>query len=147
MNLNTFFQVATYLCIILLLFTLAINFVNAMGIFPVDVKTGISTEGDTPNIFSDITGLDGGMEYIWITILSVSGIGTIVVAILMHSTTPVGVWLFSSVFWTSYIRMIDVVNVTGVFDTDPLLSFLKIGTVAMLFLWVGAIIGMFTGSG
>lgn len=147
-NLNTFFQVAVYICIALLLLTLAINFVNATGAFPIEVSTSVATEGqNTTNIFNDITGLTGGMEYIWLTVLSITGIGAIAVAVLMHSTTPIGVWLFSSVFWTSYGRMIGTINITGVFDVDPMASFLVMGTVSILFIWTAAIIGMFTGSG
>ena len=156
MNLNTFFQLAVYICIVLLLFTLAVNFVNATGAFPITVDSGIETEGrDSPGLFENITGLapgeipgfPGGMDFIWAAMLSVTGIAAVAVAVLMHNTTPLGIWLFSSVFWVSYQGMYDVVNITGIFDTNPMASFFILGTVTIFFIWVAAIIGMFTGSG
>ena len=65
------------------------------------------------------------------------------VAKMTQSTNMIGVWLFSSVFWTSYNNAISVIDVNSWIPGDFLLMF----TVAFLFLWVGAVIGILTGSG
>ena len=154
---ESFFQLCVIFAFLLIIFTLAINFVNALGIYgDTTVDTGIdtsvsdvnSTEFErSNNIFAKISGLSGGSEYVWTTILSVSGIVSIAVAILMHSAVPVGVWIFSSVFWASYIRCISVINVNGIFTTAPLSGFLIIVTVGIIVIFMGALAGMFSGSG
>ena len=139
---NTFFQTAIYICILIIILTLAINFINGLNLF-IDVESGVSV-GDKPNnVFQSITGFTGGFEYIWISLLTATGLGALVVAKLTQSTNMIGVWLFSGVFWTSYNKCISVVDVNGWIPAEFLLIF----TVAILFLWAAAIIGMLTGSG
>jgi hypothetical protein len=154
---ETFFQISIIFSILLITFTLAINFVSALGVFgEIDFETGIDTESSLNNddvssisdeVFVQLSGFTGGMGQLWFSILTITGIGTIVVAILMHSAIPIGVWIFSAVFWSSYIRCINVINVGGIFTTNPMLQFLIILTVGLIFIWIGALAGMFGGSG
>lgn len=145
-TLNTFLQICIYLSISLIVFTLSINFVSAMNVFG-SIETGVSSSGNATNVFSTITGLSGGLEYVWTMIITGTGIVSLGLAIWMRSAIPVGAYLFSTIFWTSYIRSISVVNVTGIFNSEPLSSFLLIGTVGMLFIWAAALVGIFTGGG
>lgn len=154
---ETFFQLCVIFSFLLIIFTLSINFINAIGVFgDTSVETGIDTEvadvdadeyETSDNIFSKITHLSGGSEYIWTTIMGVAGIISIGVAILMHSAVPVGIWIFSSVFWTSYVHTLGVVNVNNIFSTSPMSGFLAIITVGMIVIYMGALAGMFSGSG
>lgn len=151
-ELNTFLQICIYISIALIVFTLCVNFVSAMNVFQTTVSTGVVTEGSSNNIFSDITNLDGGMEYVWGIVLTITGVLSVGAAILMHSPIPIGAYLFSAVFWTSYTRCITVLNIpisegATLFSTEPLTLFLSIITVAILFVWGAAIVGIFTGSG
>ncbi len=151
-NLNTFLQISIYISIALVIFTLCINFISELGVFRTEIETGIVIAGSSDNIFQEITELDGGMEYVWGIVLTITGILSVGAAILMHSAIPVGAYLFSAVFWTSYNRCISVINQpmtdgTLLFATEPLASFLVIITVGILFLWAAALVGMFTGSG
>lgn len=131
---------------LIIIFTLAINFVNGLNLFT-DVNSGVAT-GDKPgNIFSTISGFSGGIEYIWAALLTATGLGTLVVAKLTQSTNMIGVWLFSGVFWTSYNKCISVVSVSSSGTQWIAPEFLILFTAAVLFLWVAAIIGMLTGSG
>jgi len=80
------------------------------------------------------------MNDMWLAVLFGTGILGLFLAWAMHSAVPIGVWLFSSVFWSSYG------NALGVLDIVPA-EFRLIGTAVMLFIWVGAVAGMFSGSG
>jgi len=151
-ELNTFLQISIYISIALIIFTLCVNFVSALDVYQTTVETGIVTTGSSDNIFSEITGLSGGMEYVWGIVLTITGVLSVGAAILMHSAIPIGAYLFSAIFWTSYNRCIAVVNVpigggAFLFSTEPLSLFLTIVTVGILFLWGAAIVGIFTGSG
>jgi len=143
---SSFYQTCIYLCIVIIIFTLSINFINTLGIFK-DVDSGIETEGDADNIFQEISSFDGGFEYVWLTLLTASGIGALLVAKLTSSTNMIGIWLFSSVFWSSYAKCISVVNINSNGVAWIPADFLIIFTVGLLFLWAAAIIGMLTGSG
>ena len=143
---STFFQTCVYLCILIIIFTFAISFINSLNLF-YDVETGVGTEGTSNNIFETITGFSGGFEYIWISLLTATGLGALVVAKLTQSTNMIGVWLFSGVFWTSYSKCISVINISYGSQQWIPAQFLIIFTVALLFLWAAAIIGMLTGSG
>lgn len=125
----------------MIVLTLSINFINGLDIFET-VETGVGISGDSDNIFSQLTGLTGGMEFIWLAVTSLAGVGAVLLATFMHSAIPVGAYLFSVVFWTSYGRSLSVLS--GLYIPS---DFLLIGTVAMLFIWAGALAGMFSGSG
>jgi len=138
LKVNTFFQMCIKICILLIILTLCINFISGLGVF-FPYQTGIPTNASSETTFLSFT--DGfSISTMWATVLTVLGIGAVVVAILMHSAVPVGAYLFSAIFWTSYG------NALGVLDLVPD-QFRIIGTAVMLFLWGGAIAGMFSGSG
>jgi len=139
---NTFFQTCIYLCITIIVFCTALAFVNALDIYT-DVEAGPFIDDTPDNVFSSISGFDGGMEFVWLSLVTAGGLGALVVAKMTQSTNMIGVWLFSSVFWTSYNNAISVIDVNSWIPGDFLLMF----TVAFLFLWVGAVIGILTGSG
>ena len=138
---NSLFRTCIYICILVIIFTLVINFVEGMGAFP--METSMGTEVDEDNALQSITGLSGGMEGIW---LIATGIGAGVAVLLSwvsHSLTPIGVYLFSEVFWTSWVRMHSVFSSGGYIPSDLFVIFY----VVVIFLFIGAVIGMITGSG
>lgn len=128
---------------VLIVFTLAINFVNGLGIFET-VETGVDVGTNTSNTFDGFLqgGTISGIDAMWGVVLTVSGIVAVGAAILMHSAIPVGAYLFSGIFWTSYINSLGVLN-----NLHIPAGFLLIGTVIMLFFWCAAVAGMFSGSG
>jgi hypothetical protein len=126
----------------MLFFSLSVTFIHALGIFPVADNPGL--EGITnENVLSRITGLTGGMEVVWALVTTISGFGAIVLGILTQSMTPIGIYLFSTVFWTAYINTSSILNVGGYIPAD----FLIIATVGIIFIFIAAVIGMLTGSG
>lgn len=155
MRINTFFQLCIFICICLIAFNLVFNFVNGLGAFE-NIPIGTPVGSNTSETFGDASsglmkgtplksaggGSFSGFGDIWDIVLTLGGIGAVVVAILMHSAVPVGAYIFSGVFWVSYGNSISVISSMHI---QP--EFLMIGTVLMLFFWAGALAGMFSGSG
>lgn len=147
---KTFFQICVIITLMLVVFTLCVNFVDGLGIFPVNVPAGFQVGSGTNSSFSNltdvrdpVTGLSGGMDALWKVCLTLSGIGAVVLGLFFHSTIPLAIYLFGAVFWTSYIRSFSVLSLNNYLPE----SFILIGTVLMMFVFAGAIIGMFGGSG
>ena len=139
----TFYRTSVYICIIIILFTLSINFVSSFNAFPIEEEQGV--EGVTQeNALEKITGMDDpNMNYIWLVATGVGITGAIFVAWLTKSIVPIGIFLFSEVFWTSWLRMNSVLNMSGWVPGELLVIF----TVGVMFVFIAAVIGMFTGSG
>jgi len=145
---KSLFQICFLICMLLIIFTLIINFVVALGVFgDATLNTPVATEGDEQDLFYEISGFSGGMGQVWFIVTAVGGILSVAAAILMRSTTPIGIYLFSEIFWTSYSKFIDTVNINNIFGGEPLGMLFLVITVGLLFIWVGALIGMLTGSG
>lgn len=149
MNLNTLYQTCVYFCICMTIFTVSLSFVNGLGVFDVSVEGGFIPGSSSEETFKDLTnisdeqGESGGMDVLWAGILTASGLGGLFVAWITRSTTILGVYVFSAVFWVSYINSMSILNIGGYLP----LGFIAIGTTAMLFIWAGAIAGMLSGSG
>jgi len=127
------------------LFTLAINLVVSTGAFPIKGTAGpdISSTGGS---LEAITGLgDPNMNNIWLTVTTLGGIAAIGLVWISHSIVPIGLFLFSTIFWTSYIRAWSVINYGSVLTDVP--EFTILFTVAILFVFIAAIIGILTGGG
>jgi hypothetical protein len=139
MDLSNYLRLAVYFCLMMIIFTLAVNFVSGLGIFT-SADTGVNSSGTPSDIFTEISGFTGGFQYIWVVLLTTGGFATIVIAKIVGSTNIIGVYLFSAVFWTSFSRCLTVVNIGGWVQTD----FLNIFIVAIFFVWVAAIISMLT---
>lgn len=146
MKVNTFFQACVAFTIILLIFTLSVNFVSVSGFYPTEVEVGIDVNTTSGNeTFQDVTG-GYTPSNIW-TVWSIAGLialgGSIAIAVLTRSSTFVAIYLFSIVFWTAYLNMISITNLGNYVPG----GFLFIGTASLIFIWMGAIIGMLSGSG
>ena len=118
---------------------------NAIRIYGVQEQNITQT---SDNIFSIMSGFSGGAEYVWLTTFLLTGGAAFILAKMLQSSSIIGVWLFSSVFWTSYHNCLTVVNVNNwLLEFSVFSDFILIATVGLLFIWIGAVIGMLTGSG
>ena len=140
---NTFFRIAIWFTMVMLMFTLVLNFIDSLGAFPVDSVPG--QQGlDEGNILEKLTGLSNPtMGGIFLIVTSIGGIAAVGTAVLTHQVSPIGVYLFSVVFWTSYIRINSVLSAGGFIPVE----ILTIGFVGIMFIFIAAVIGMLTGSG
>jgi len=131
-----------YFTIILLIFTLSVNFVSAANFFGTNVPSGVDLNTSSENsTFISLTG--ESTTDLWLLVLVAAGAGGIVVAWLTHSTAILGVYLFSIIFWGSYGTMLGVTKIGNYIPA----AFLFIATAALIFVFMGAIIGMLSGSG
>ena len=76
----------------------------------------------------------------------VTGLGVaagLVIGKLTGSTAPIGIFIFSDAFWTSYNATLHILTI-GNYLPD---SFILLATVGVTFLFIAAVIGMLTGSG
>lgn len=153
-ELSTFYTICTYITIAMVLFTLSVTFVSALGVYQTEIETGY-VQGDKSNEsfagLTDVTTTGGltGMDAIWNLLLG-SAIGVILGAflgLLMHSTVFIGIGLFSGIFWSAYINAIGIINTNNWLMTYPMNLFVMLGTVGMMFIFGGAIVGMLSGSG
>ena len=130
-----------YTTIGLLIFTLAINFVDSLGVFPISLSTGMQITNSS-NAIAVVTGnTDYTINNLWAigTTLGASlAIGT---AILMKSATPIALYIFATVFWTSYLRALSIITFGGYIPSQ----FITMFTVGVVFLFVGAFISILAG--
>jgi len=126
----------------MLIFTLCVNFVSTTGFFDSSVEVGPDINETSGNqTMLNIAGYT--VDTVWAALFSVALIGGIALAWITHSTAVIGVYFFSVIFWASYVNMWGVVNLGNYVPPE----FSTIAHASILFLWVGAIIGMFSGSG
>jgi len=141
---NTFFQTAFYLCLGLILFNVSFSLVAATDAFPTNVETVGQDIEDESDALEAFTGLDNpSMNFIWAAATAFSGIAAIGLAWITHSITPVGIWLFGEIFWTSWLHTQSILGLGDYVGPE----FIAIITVVMVFLFIATIIGMLTGSG
>ena len=139
----SFFRTSIYLCLAIIVFTMSINFVNTLGAFNAYEAQPTDEEIDVDNALEQISGLEGGMASLWALAIGVGAIGAIALVFISKQISPIGIYIFSTVFWTSWLKMNSVININGVMPVELMVIF----TVAALFLFIAAIIGMLTGSG
>lgn len=138
----TFYRTAVWICIAIIIFTLAINVVNSMEAFPTDYEGG-ATGVTSDNALEQISGLEGGMASIWALGVGLGAVGAVALVFISKQISPIGIYIFSAVFWTSWIRMLSVLNLGEYIPAELLLLF----TVGVLFIFIAAVVGMLTGSG
>lgn len=141
----SFFRLAIYICIGLILLSLFIGFIDSLGAFPVSINSGISLT-DRDNVFYQLTGLTGGWAALWTGLIGIGLILAVPLAIAIGSFIPIGIYLFGVVFWTSYTRAYSVLNIIFnpiYFDNGSTPSiFLLIIDVIILFIFIAACLGM-----
>lgn len=142
---KSMFQLSFYICIFLILINLGWGFLRGTDdIWTADASNQNLIEGDDDGgILQELTGLDSAGTDLWLMITTVGGAAALAFSWMVHSLTPLGIYLFGVAFWTSYNGTVSIISMNNWIPGD----FLLIGTVAMIFLFVGALIGMITGSG
>jgi hypothetical protein len=138
---NSFFRICIYLCMALIVFTLVVNFVEAVGNF--GVTTDFGTDVDESNALSQISGFSGGMENLWLVITLTGGLASIGLVFISKSLSPLAVYAFSTVFWTSWIRMHNILTAGNYLPSELFIIF----WVVVLFLFIAAAIGLISGGG
>ena len=142
---KSMYQMCFYFCLILVLVNLGWGFLRGIdGMWTASASDQNVLDGtNDQGLIHELTGLDSGGTNIWLMITSVGATAAVAFSWMVHSLTPLGLYLFGVAFWTSYNGTLTIINMNGWIPGD----FVLIVTVTMAFLFIGAIIGMITGSG
>jgi len=141
---NTLFRICVYYCVALLIFTLAFNFVTSVGAFDVTSGPGI-TNVNEENLLSFFSDWSGGMNAVFGGFVILSFSLVVLLAWAFHSMIPIGIYIFSMIFWTSFLRAWGIFMDAGFLEGLQEFTFMFwAGTV---FIFIGATVGMSTGSG
>jgi hypothetical protein len=144
----TFFRTCVYLCVGLIALNVCLTLFGSLGIFPegltpaaanVTSPTDSSSTGLTNILFSSFT---RGLGIAGITTMLITLGGAVGLTYLTRSLVPVAIGAFASVFWVSYNGAFTTFNQMGI----PA-GFLAIITIVFAFFFIGAVIGMASGSG
>lgn len=141
---NTFFRISVMFILLMLTFSLVANFVSFLGVFPNVGGVGPSGINNAEDALVAFTGLsDPTMMAIFLGATTLAFIGAITLAALTHSIAPIGIHIFGTVFWASWINMLSIFSYGGYVPGEFLLIF----TAGVMFVFIAAIVGMLTGSG
>ena len=146
MQTNNLTQICMYFCIALMVFTMAVNFMIGLHIFgPVTPTVGHETGNNTTDALKSFTkspDYPAGLSTtaLWGLVLGAVAIG-LAIAILTQDATFVGIYIFSAVFWSSFINAWAILGSTGFLPV----AFLGLFTLPIIFIFIGAVIGMLSG--
>jgi hypothetical protein len=134
----------------MIFFNVAVGFVGSLTtpsgdpVFPVAGDMGINSNVSEGTILANVTGLDNpNMANLWLSVVGLGFLGAVTLAFLTKSVIPIGIHLFSTVFWTAYIKSNSILSAGDFIPGD----FLAIFLIGMIFLFIAALVGMLTGSG
>jgi len=148
---ETFFQLCVIGTIVLLSVTLCINFVSASGIYGDigTVTTSIDNDENSTDILLGMIQLSSEGATItsmglWSIILAAAGGVTILLGILTGGNTQImGAWIFSAVFWSSWIVLMNLINIESWIPIGMIVIF----TAIAIPIFIGGVIGIFSGVG
>jgi hypothetical protein len=144
---NNFYQICIFTTIGLMVFCLCVNVFVGFQIFgnigEMGPLTGNTSDQTIQNFTKNPNFPDGmTMGAIWGVVLSSSVAVGLVLAWLYQDASILGVFIFSGVFWSSYINAMVII---GAMAFIPVV-FVGLFTVPIFFLFAAAVIGMLSGS-
>lgn len=155
MNLDSFYQASSYICFCMIAVNLAFAFVIGLGVFGTTSSEGFEVTNASGTVES-ITGLEaetddgtyGGMDAVWVIAggAAIGGIAGFFLSWATKTTAFMAIGLFSGVFWSSYLNSLSILGAGGYLDVLGDLGFILIGTVLIMFAFMGAVIGMLGGT-
>lgn len=131
---------------------MSMGFIGAINAFPTSMTSPIDTSsGDMDileNLTGNITGTTGTLTFgeMWGIATGAITVGAIVLSILTGTTNMIGIWLFGSFFWSSWVSLIGILYMFAFLTTGAGLILVTMITVGMSIMFVGAVIGMLSGT-
>jgi len=138
---NSFFRICIYYCIGLLVFTLLFNLIATTEAFDMDSAPGIQVQTTEEALGEFTTLATPNMGYIFGLVAFGAATG-LFLSYITRSIIPLGISIFGTVFWASFIHSHSIMSMGGFVPVE----LLTILTVATVLVFVAAIIGMITGS-
>ena len=146
---SSFYKFCIGACIFIIFFSLSINFLSIISIFPLDTPgfQGNYTEGLNKTVANSnlILGIFTGDTLLFtITGLLVGTglIGAIALAISSKNWNIVSVYIFITVFWGSWISNLGIFTNNSFYDYPAVKALIVIITIGMMVLFIGAIAGL-----
>jgi len=149
---NTFNSFCIGACVFMIFVGMSFGFITAIGAFPTSYTGSVNATGTDLTILENLTGNVTGQEghLSWGAMWGIATGGAIAVsvvfAILTHSTNMIGVWLFGTFFWSSYASIIGMLFTFDFLSSGAGLILATMITIGMTIMFVGAVIGMLSGS-
>jgi hypothetical protein len=129
---------------------MSIGFINMSGAFAPTLPSGIngSGVGIAENLSQNITGGAGKIDWngMWLMATGITALGAIGIAYLTRTTNMIGVYLFGTFFWSSWLNVIRILNDTSFLSFPGGLALIGMISVGMTFMFIGAVIGLLSGS-
>ena len=152
---NSFNSLCIGACIFMIFLGFSFSFIDAMDAFPTS-KTGPfdANNSDFLNVTEQLSqdvsssGIKHvGFSEIWLIGIGAASIGAIAISILTGTTNFLGIYLFGTFFWASWLQVINIFNIFDDFlGSGAGLILITMITVGMGFMFVGAVIGMLSGA-
>lgn len=127
----SFLRTIVFLCLAITLFNLSVTFISSLGVFPIEFESGAEEE------------LELNLDYVWSITIGFGTAFTLIVCILMRSVIPLGLYVFSLIFWGSWISAQSILSTGGYVPAE----FIALVTFGVAVLFGAAIVGILTGSG
>jgi hypothetical protein len=149
---NTFNSICIAGCIFMTFISMSIGFINLSGAFGVTTPTTISVNGNATqtveNLSQNITGTAGKMDWnsLWLIATGITALGVIGLAFMTGTTNMIGVYLFGTFFWSSWLNVVNIMRLGGFLDFSAGVALITMITVGMTFMFIGAVIGMLSGA-
>jgi len=148
---NTFNSFCIGACIFMIFLGFSFGFIDAMNAFPTSKTSPFGTDNSlniVQNLSSNITGTTGGLSWgqIWGIGTGAIALGVIGMAILTRTTNMIGVYLFGTFFWSSWASLVGILYTFSFLTSGAGLILVTMITVGMSVMFIGAIIGMLSGS-
>jgi hypothetical protein len=149
MNTYTSFCIAG--CIFFIFISMSMGFIDMSGAFPSSGTTNIqigNTTGSVSNMTGTVVGEAGHISIgeIWAVGTGLAIVGVVAGAILTKSTNMIGVYLFGTIFWSCWLNVCGIMTMNGFLNFSAGLALIGMITIGMTFMFIGAIIGMLSGS-
>jgi len=133
--------------LLMLSFSLVINFLGVLDVFPHMATSGVDSS-DTESAVQHFAGFSSStVTWVFAGATTLAFAGVVLLSWATKTITPIGIHLFATVFWGSWINTVSIFSMGG--SSGPYIpaDFLIIFTVGVAFLFIAAVIGMLTGSG
>jgi len=142
---NTLFRITFYLMILLILFNLGWGLLRGIDntVYADSQDNNVIGESTDMGIFTELTGLQGDALNLFSISAVVGMAGATAFAYMVQSLIPVALYIFGVGFWASYNATVTTINING-WIPGPFMAMI---TVVMIFLFMGAVIGLITGNG
>lgn len=150
---NTFSSLCIGACIFMIFIGFSFGFIDAMGAFPTGKTSPFNPSSDTStgmltNLTGNVSGTPGSISWsmFWGAATGVTLLAAGVFSVLTGTTNMLGVYLFGTFFWSSWASLVGILYQFDFLTSSAGLILLTMITVGMGVMFVGAVIGMLSGS-